>query len=65
MNEYRLTRNHPYRNPNCFGFADLSARQGFYITADSAVEAEAIMSLDFPEDWESFTCHLCKEDVDV
>lgn len=64
MNEYRLTRNRPYMGTNCPGKTNRSARQGYYITAESKEAALAQMAKDFPEDvaWGSgFTCDLWRE----
>ena len=48
MNEYRLTRNEPYINPNCFGHTNLAARSGYYFKADSEQDAIAQMEVQFP-----------------
>lgn len=61
MNEYRLTRPWQYRNPNCPGHKDKSARQGYYIRANTAKEAVDEMRLEFPH--ESFDVQLWKENV--
>lgn len=62
MKEYRCTRNASYAH-NCLGHNDLTARQGYYISADSAEEAWERMAIRFPEEvevgftveeWESF-----------
>lgn len=47
--EYRCTRNAPYSH-NCLGHRDVSARQGFYITAGSQEEAWEKMACRFPEE---------------
>lgn len=59
--EYRVTRNAPYNNPRCFGFSDLTARQGYYIVAASAEEALLEMHKQFPRDNFNFTCQFWKE----
>jgi len=60
--EYRCTRNALYSH-QCLGHDDLSARQGYYITATSHEEAWEKMACRFPEetlegftvqDWEGF-----------
>lgn len=61
--EYRCTRNASYSS-NCTGRDDLTARQGYYITAGSAEEAWQKMAIRFPEEtvqgftvqeWQSFS----------
>jgi hypothetical protein len=49
--EYRCTRNALYSH-RCLGQQDLSARQGYYITAASEEEAWEKMALRFPEETE-------------
>jgi hypothetical protein len=49
MQEYRCTRNAPYTHP-CDGHFELSARNGYYIRAQTAQEARAIMVERFPEE---------------
>jgi hypothetical protein len=60
--EYRCTRNASYSH-QCLGHDDLSARQGYYITAASEEEAWQKMATRFPEEvkegftvqeWEGF-----------
>jgi hypothetical protein len=63
MNEYRLTRNEPYLNPNCFGHTDLEARSGYYIKAESEEDAIAQMTQMFPRDSAGFTVELWKPDT--
>lgn len=64
MNEYRCTRNAPYSNPRCPGYADTSARQGHYVWAEDVVEAITHMETDFPQDGnEGFSIRLNKENV--
>jgi len=41
MNEYRLTRNEPFLNPNCFGHTDLEVQSGYYMAERE--EAIALM----------------------
>jgi len=41
MKEYRLTRNEPYLNPNCFGHTDLEVQSSYYIKAECEEEAIA------------------------
>ncbi len=62
MKEYRCTRNASYSH-NCIGRDDLSARQGYYIKADSIEEAWQKMAIRYPEEasvgftveeWQSF-----------
>lgn len=62
MKEYRCTRNASYSH-NCIGRDDLTARQGYYIHADSVEEAWQRMAIRFPEEasagftveeWQSF-----------
>lgn len=50
MPKYRCTRAVPYTNPACAGHKDLSARQGYYVTADTDVDARAAMDREFPGD---------------
>ena len=61
MKEYRLTRNSSYSNPNCRGHNDLTARQGYYILANSPDEALAEMSARFPDDETGFTVEVMGE----
>lgn len=49
MPEFRCTRNAMYSHP-CIGRDNLSARQGHYVTADSAEAARREMRKQFPED---------------
>lgn len=49
MKEYRCTRNASYSH-QCIGRDDLSARQGYYIHADSIEEAWQRMAIRFPEE---------------
>lgn len=42
MNEYRVTLRSLY-SPGCPGHTNLSARQGHYVVATSAVEAEKLI----------------------
>jgi hypothetical protein len=60
--EFRCTRNAPYTH-DCLGRDDITARQGYYIRADSAELAWEKMAIRFPEEvkegftvqeWESF-----------
>lgn len=37
--EYRITRPELYSNPRCPGHKDLTARQGYYVTAETPEEA--------------------------
>ena len=48
--EWRCTRNVFYRNKNCMGHDDFSTRQGYYIRADTEVEALMQMVRQFPQD---------------
>lgn len=43
MQEFRCTRNAPYAH-SCDGQSDLSARQGYYIRAETARDALQIMA---------------------
>jgi hypothetical protein len=62
MNEYRCTRNYPYRHPDCFGHTNLSARQGYYLKAQSEPEAIAMMEREFPDELEwGFTAKFWKD----
>lgn len=63
MKEYRCTRNAPYTH-DCLGHDDTTARQGYYIKANSAEEAWEKMAIRFPnevnegftvQEWESFS----------
>ncbi len=49
MQEYRCTRNAPYTH-DCIGHDDITARQGYYIKANSAEEALEKMAARFPEE---------------
>ena len=49
MQEYRCTRNRSYAH-ECIGQNDLTARQGYYIHANSSEEALQRMAQKFPED---------------
>lgn len=62
MREYRCTRNALYSH-KCIGRDDITARQGYYIKANSTEEAWEKMATRFPEEteagftvqeWESF-----------
>ncbi|MEP0750069.1 hypothetical protein [Coleofasciculus sp. FACHB-501] len=62
MKEYRCTRNASYSH-NCIGHDDVTARQGYYINAESKEEAWEKMAIRFPEEsaegftvqeWEGF-----------
>ncbi len=55
--EYRCTRNEPYNNPNCPGHKQLSARQGYYLMADSVYDALSQMRVKFPYE-DRFTAKL-------
>jgi len=53
--EYRCTRNASYSH-QCLGHDDLSARQGYYLMAESSEEAWQKMACRFPEETlEGFT----------
>jgi hypothetical protein len=49
MKEYRCTRNAPYSHP-CDGSSDLSARNGYYLRAETAQDAMQRMVERFPEE---------------
>jgi len=49
MNEYRCTRNHPYRDSNCPGNLDETARQGHYVRGESKIHAFCKMCESFPD----------------
>lgn len=62
MQEYRCTRNASYSH-DCIGRNDKTARQGYYIKANSPEEAWDKMAIRFPEEvkegftvqeWKSF-----------
>lgn len=68
--EYRCTGNVPYSHP-CNGHKDLSARQSYYIMADSQEEAWEKMASRFPEEtnqgftveeWEGFNATIVEVD---
>ncbi len=62
MNEYRCTRNHPYRSPGCIGNKDKTARQGHYIRAHTIDEANQVMKTRYPDEIEDgFTVTFWKE----
>ena len=63
MNEYRLTRSRGYDNLTCLGHNNLSAREGYYITAKSELEAFKKMCQLYPLDCGNFTCDLWKENI--
>jgi hypothetical protein len=66
MKEYRCTRNQPYLDPKCFGFADMAARQGYYLKAESENEALAQMAQLFPNEVSvGFTAQEWKNDWTV
>lgn len=50
MNEYRVTRIKPHLDPACAGYRDTSARQGYYIQANSHEEALRLMANRFPNE---------------
>lgn len=43
MNHYRLTRPDVYVNPDCPGHSDKSARQGYYVDAETPEQAVEIV----------------------
>ena len=49
MTEYRCTRNASY-TCDCYGRDDITARQGYYIHAESEEEAWQQMAIRFPEE---------------
>lgn len=49
MKEYRCTRNTPYAPP-CNGSSDLSARNGYYLRAETAQDTMPMMVERFPEE---------------
>ncbi len=54
--QFRCTRNTPYVSEDeLLGKSDLSARQGYYVWADSEEDAIAQMSERFPSDNKGFT----------
>ena len=72
VKEYRCTRNALYSH-NCLGHEDLTARQGYYIRANSMEEAWEKMAMRFPketgagftvEEWESFNVKLVRVERD-
>lgn len=72
MKEYRCTRNALYSH-NCIGRDDITARQGYYIHANSIEEAWENMATRFPketeagftvEEWESFNVKLVRVERD-
>lgn len=62
MNEYRCTRRTPY-GPKTPGFKNLSARQGYYIRAETEQEALTRMREKFPNDALEFDAQLWKENI--
>ena len=59
--EWRCTRPAVYQNDDCPGRTNLSARQGYYIRANTASEALKIMASKFPEEASfGFDCQLWK-----
>ncbi len=52
MREYRCTRNALYLH-DCLGRDDITARQGYYIDAESTEEAWEKMATRFPEEAEA------------
>ena len=52
MKEYRCTRNALYTD-DCLGRDDLTARQGYYIQANTAEEAWQKMAIRFPKETEA------------
>lgn len=62
LNQYRCTRNEPYMG-NCPGNTDITARQGYYITAATERDAKTTLKALFPDDTEGFTATLWKENV--
>jgi thermostable 8-oxoguanine DNA glycosylase len=52
VNEYRCTRNAPYAH-DCIGHDDITARQGYYIEAETTEEALQKMTIRFPEETEA------------
>jgi len=52
VKEYRCTRNALYQH-DCLGRDDITARQGYYIDAESSEEAWQKMATRFPEETEA------------
>jgi hypothetical protein len=72
VKEYRCTRNALYSH-DCIGRDDLTARQGYYIHANSAEEAWEKMATRFPketdagftvQEWESFNVKVVRVERD-
>jgi hypothetical protein len=61
MTQFRCTRNTPYEK-GCPGYDNLSARQGYYITAETEHEAYMEMARRFPGDHLGFAVQVWKED---
>ncbi len=61
---YRCTRRYPYADPGCPGYADPSARQGYYLMGKDEEAVKERMAKKFPEDVENgfdFDVKLWKE----
>lgn len=52
MTEYRCTRNASYSH-DCIGYDDITARQGYYIHAESEEEAWQQMAIRYPQETEA------------
>lgn len=65
MKEYRLTRPGQYLNPGCPGHKNKSARQGYYVAAESAEEACRLLRDHMGPRWqfEMFDVQLWREDT--
>jgi hypothetical protein len=50
MKEFKCTRNAPYQYSSCLGHTNTSARQGYYINANSKNEAFQAMAKLFPKE---------------
>lgn len=49
LKEYRFTRPHIYNSPDCPGYKNPKARQGYYIIANSEPEAYKEILRQYPE----------------
>jgi len=72
VKEYRCTRNALYAH-DCLGRDDSSARQGYYVKANTAEEAWEKMAIRFPEEagagftvqeWEGFDVKIVEVERD-
>ena len=63
--EFRITRPAVYSNPNCPGHKDVSARQGYYVRAESKEDAKRVFREMVAKDRQRFCGIEVDEPLDV